>query len=168
MPTILETVKASRTQLVGLRDEIRAEMKTATASTARELQKQLTFADTRIEEQDARIEELTEAERRENAAAAMRVELGLVDAPSTGATRGQWVRTNDMRSAAVLREQRFADHEIVQDYSRQVSGRESTVIGQHGSFGQMVRAMSTTTGSALVPTIWASDVIDRGVTSRPS
>jgi HK97 family phage major capsid protein len=42
-----------------------------------------------------------------------------------------------------------------------MSGVESSIIGQHGSIGQLVRSMSTSSGSALVPTVWASDIIDR-------
>jgi HK97 family phage major capsid protein len=139
----------------------------APASAAREMRKQFDSGIGDLKILDDRIEELREDQLRSDLAAKHRVETGTVmgheggGLGESGATRGQWVRTNDMRPAAVTREQRFADHEIVQDYSRQVSGRESAVIGQHGSFGQMVRSMSTTSGSALVPTIWASDVIDR-------
>jgi HK97 family phage major capsid protein len=117
---------------------------------------------------EERIAELEDEDSRRAAAGAAAVLLGQAGtagpdgtASPTSASRGQWVRTNDMRPAAVAREQRFADHEIVRQYSEQVSNRESAVIGQHGSLGQMVRSMSTVSGAALVPTIWASDVIDR-------
>lgn len=81
---------------------------------------------------------------------------------STLSTRaGQWVRTNDMKPAAVERGESFGSHQIVREYSEQVSSRDAAVIGQHGSFGNLVRSMSTTSGSAIVPTVWASDVIDR-------
>jgi HK97 family phage major capsid protein len=41
------------------------------------------------------------------------------------------------------------------------SAREQAVIGQHGDFGTLVRSMSTTTGAAIVPTVWSADIIDR-------
>jgi HK97 family phage major capsid protein len=73
----------------------------------------------------------------------------------------RWVRTNDMRPATVERGQRFGDHEIVQEHAARQSAADQAVTGQHGSFGHLVRAMSTTSGSAVVPTLWASDIIDR-------
>lgn len=73
----------------------------------------------------------------------------------------RWVRTHDFRPATVARGQRFADHELVAEHVARRSGPDSAVIGQHGSLGQMVRAMTTTSGSAVVPTVWAGDIIDR-------
>jgi HK97 family phage major capsid protein len=73
----------------------------------------------------------------------------------------RWVRTGDRKPAAVGRSERFGDHEIVREFADARSAREQAVIGQHGSLGQMVRAMSTTSGSAIVPTVWLGDVIDK-------
>lgn len=73
----------------------------------------------------------------------------------------RWIRTVDEKPATVARGQRFADQEIVREHAARSSQREASVIGQHGSFGQLVRAMSTTSGSALVPTVWEGDLIDR-------
>jgi HK97 family phage major capsid protein len=73
----------------------------------------------------------------------------------------QWVRTNDLRKATVGKRQRWADQEIVAGHARINTAREQAVVGQHGSLGQMVRAMSTSSGSAVVPEIWAGNVIDR-------
>jgi hypothetical protein len=73
----------------------------------------------------------------------------------------RWVRTSDMRPAVVARGQRFADHEIVQDHAARQAVADQAVIGTHGSFGNLVRSMTTTSGSAVVPTLWASDIIDR-------
>jgi HK97 family phage major capsid protein len=74
---------------------------------------------------------------------------------------GKWVRTDDGRSAVVERGHGFGDHEIVREHQARMDSRDAHVVGQHGSFGQLVRSMTTTSGSALVPTVWASDVIDR-------
>ena len=83
--------------------------------------------------------------------------------PSSG--RGgdspRWVRTGDLRPAVVERGQRFADHPVAQDQLAASAARDQAVIGQHGGFGQLVRSMSTTSGSALVPTVWSADIIDR-------
>jgi HK97 family phage major capsid protein len=71
------------------------------------------------------------------------------------------IRLSDGRPAAVQRGQAFRDHPVVSEYAAATSAREQAVIGHHGSLGQMLRAMTTTSGSALVPTVWASDIIDR-------
>jgi HK97 family phage major capsid protein len=73
----------------------------------------------------------------------------------------RWVRTNDRRPATVARGERFADHEIVAEHAHRQQAADAAVTGQHGSFGNLVRAMSTTSGSAVVPTLWAGDIIDR-------
>jgi HK97 family phage major capsid protein len=38
---------------------------------------------------------------------------------------------------------------------------DQAVIGTHGSLGNLIRSMSTSSGSVIVPTIWASSIIDR-------
>ena len=50
---------------------------------------------------------------------------------------------------------------MVRDQERNYDRQEEAVIGMHGSFGNLIRAMSTSSGSAVVPTIWASNIIDR-------
>ncbi len=88
-------------------------------------------------------------------------------APATGAARQAgsagpaWVRSNDGQSAVVERGQRFAEHAIVARHSAARAQAEQAVIGQHGGIANMVRAMTTSTGSAIVPTIWAGQIIDR-------
>lgn len=79
-----------------------------------------------------------------------------------GATSGpRWVRTEDRRPATVERSQRFGDHEVVEEQAQGRASADQHVIGQHGGFGQMLRAMSTTSGVALVPTVWLADIVDR-------
>ncbi|MFG2167422.1 phage major capsid protein [Micromonospora chersina] len=73
----------------------------------------------------------------------------------------RWVRRNDGRPAAVARGQRFADHEVVADQARLRAASDQHIVGTHGSLSQYVRALSTSSGSALVPTVWAGDIIDR-------
>lgn len=83
------------------------------------------------------------------------------DAQTDADTGPRWVRRNDDKPAVLARGQRFADHEIVADYARQRAQADQHIVGTHGSLGGLVRAMSTTSGSALVPTVWAGDIIDR-------
>jgi HK97 family phage major capsid protein len=71
------------------------------------------------------------------------------------------IRLSDGRRATVERNGSFQDHPIVADYVRQNRIQENAVINHHGSFGNLIRAMTTTSGSAVVPTVWASDIIDR-------
>lgn len=73
----------------------------------------------------------------------------------------RWVRTNDMRPAVVERGASIGDHPVVTQMAAANAAREQAVIGMHGGFGQMVRSMTTTTGSALVPTAWSAAIIDR-------
>lgn len=72
-----------------------------------------------------------------------------------------FVRTSDHKPATVARGKRFADHPIVREHLAANIEREKPVLGQHGSFGGLVRSMTTTSGSAVVPTIWAGEIIDR-------
>ncbi|WP_435589177.1 phage major capsid protein [Micromonospora chalcea] len=72
-----------------------------------------------------------------------------------------WVRRTDDKPAVVARGQRFSDHTIVSEYAARRAMQDQHIVGHHGSLGEMVRAMSTTSGSALVPTVWAGNIIDR-------
>jgi HK97 family phage major capsid protein len=61
----------------------------------------------------------------------------------------------------VARGQRFRDHELVREQLARHSGHDNAIIGQYGDIGQQMRALTTSTGSAIVPTVWAADIIDR-------
>ena len=82
----------------------------------------------------------------------------LFGAGSSGAS--QW-RRQDGRPAAVERTQRFAEHPVVAEQIERSRGRDEHIVGMHGDLGMQLRAMSTTSGSAIVPQVWASDIIDR-------
>jgi HK97 family phage major capsid protein len=71
------------------------------------------------------------------------------------------VRLSDGLPAAVTRGQSFGAHPVVAEHVRAYETQEMAVVGHHGSFGNMIRAMSTTSGSAVVPQVWASSIIDR-------
>lgn len=84
---------------------------------------------------------------------------------STGATvterdagPGDWINADTGERAAVGKDESIRSHPAVARMQR--SGDEG-VIGHYGSFGQMLRALTTTGTSAIVPTLWAGDFIDR-------
>jgi HK97 family phage major capsid protein len=80
--------------------------------------------------------------------------------PGGAPARPEWVR-EDGRPAALGPGQRFADHEVVAGVIARQDAAERATVDRYGSLGQMVRSMSTSTGSAIVPTVWSSDIIDR-------
>lgn len=79
----------------------------------------------------------------------------------TADTRTGFVRLSDGRPAAVERSQRYAEHPVVAEYAAAQSIREQHVVGHHGGLGNMLRSMTTTSGSAVVPTLWSAEIIDR-------
>ena len=79
--------------------------------------------------------------------------------PAAGAQ--PFIRMSDGQRASVSRDQRFVEHPAAAREAASQEARDAAIIGQHGSLGQLVRAMSTTGGSAIVPTVWAGNVIDR-------
>lgn len=73
----------------------------------------------------------------------------------------KWLRTSDGRPATVERGQRFSDHPVVRDEMARSAERDRIITGEHGSFGQYLRAMTTSGASAIVPTAWSANVIDK-------
>ncbi|MEV7009555.1 phage major capsid protein [Streptosporangium sp. NPDC051022] len=72
-----------------------------------------------------------------------------------------WIRTDDRRPAALASGERFADHDVVREQIQRQEGSERAVIETHGDLGNLVRAITTSSGSAVVPTVWAGNIIDR-------
>jgi HK97 family phage major capsid protein len=73
----------------------------------------------------------------------------------------QWTYRDDGRNAVVGRDQRFSDHEMVREYADRTAERDKHIIGGYGSFGAQLRALSTTSASAIVPTQWSFPIIDK-------
>jgi len=73
----------------------------------------------------------------------------------------QWTYRDDGRNAVVDRGQRFGDHELVREYADRNAERDKHITGGYGSFGAQLRALSTTTASAIVPTQWSFPIIDK-------
>jgi HK97 family phage major capsid protein len=71
----------------------------------------------------------------------------------------RWVREHDHRPAAVGRSERMADNEIVAEMISRDPGRALT--DTYSGVGQLVRALSTTGSSAIVPLGWGASIIDR-------
>lgn len=84
----------------------------------------------------------------------------------------QWIRNSDGRQATVNRGDAFASHEVVREQIARDRDRDAAIIGAHGNFGSYLRSMTTTGTSAIVPTVWSSEVIDKArnaaVVSRPA
>lgn len=78
---------------------------------------------------------------------------------STRSASAGWVR-GDGTAAAVSRGQKFTDHPAMRAEAASRATADSSVVGTHGSFGQLVRAISTSGASAVVPTVWAGEIID--------
>lgn len=70
-------------------------------------------------------------------------------------------RNAEGEDAQVHRGQSFASHPVVAREVQRTAERDKHITGMHGDFGQMLRAMSTTTASAVVPVVWSADVIDK-------
>lgn len=113
---------------------------------------------------DQRRELLDENSRDEAAASLQRMVTptgSRGEVAGVGSAGPRWVRTLDQKPATVARGQRFADHEIVREHATRHQAADAAVTGQHGSLGNLIRSMTTTSGSAVVPTVWAGDIIDR-------
>lgn len=89
------------------------------------------------------------------------VAIGITATPRADRSAGTFVRSNDGERATVAREQRVADHPIAARMIDNARGQDQAIVGQHGTLGNMLRAMTTTSGSAIVPTVWAAQVIDK-------
>lgn len=79
---------------------------------------------------------------------------------ATTADRAAW-RLDDGRVATLPASQRLADHPIARRAAELTAERDRSVAGQHGTFGQLVRSLTTSSASAIVPTVWAANVIDQ-------
>jgi HK97 family phage major capsid protein len=72
-----------------------------------------------------------------------------------------WRYSDTGRPAAVERGQRFADHETAREYADRQAEHDRIIVGTHGSLAQQIRALSTSSASAVVPTQWSFPIIDK-------
>jgi HK97 family phage major capsid protein len=83
-----------------------------------------------------------------------------LDEQFRSADKPQWYNTDTGERAALEAGQSIRSHPVFERVAAQSAG-QSAAEAQYGDLGSMVRAMATGgTGSALVPTVWAGDVID--------
>ena len=82
-------------------------------------------------------------------------------ASSYAPVAGGFVRSTDLRPATVARGQHITQHPVAAEMISRDHARDQAIVGHHGNLGELVRAMTTTGGSAIVPTVWATEVIDR-------
>ncbi len=73
----------------------------------------------------------------------------------------EWTYRDDGRNAVVRNGERFADHEVAREHAERTAERDKHITGGYGSFGAQLRALSTTTASAIVPTLWSFPIIDK-------
>ena len=70
------------------------------------------------------------------------------------------VRDRPGQQAAVRADQRFIDHPVVAELRAQRRAGEDAATAMFGGLGEMVRSLTTSGTSAVVPTVWASEIID--------
>ncbi|WP_438353701.1 phage major capsid protein [Microbacterium sp. CJ88] len=71
---------------------------------------------------------------------------------------GDWINADTGERAAVRSDESLRSHPA---FERMQRHGDEAVIGHYGSLGQMLRALTTTGASAIVPTLWAGEFIDR-------
>jgi HK97 family phage major capsid protein len=112
-----------------------------------------------LEEIDAELEDMRseqDADRRDTAAAEERHPTG--SRAAAAAASGDWINADTGERAALRVDESVRSHPAFERMQRK--GDEG-VMGHYGTFGQMLRALTTTGTSAIVPTLWAGDFIDR-------
>jgi HK97 family phage major capsid protein len=88
-----------------------------------------------------------------------RIGSGAVSVAPVASDGPSW-RTDAGQIAALARGQSFGDHAAVRDHTERMNERDRHVIGEYGSLGHMVRALSTTGASAVIPQVWSNQIID--------
>jgi HK97 family phage major capsid protein len=169
IPTLDQLRGMSAAELRGAIDSIDSELTELHLDDSGQVRSDLT------REEESRFDQLMNLRGRVEAHAAIRQQYGRAPGaiqPALAGDRGDairvqddgerpLVRLSDGRPAAVERGQSFKDHPVVSEHIRNYETQEMAVVGHHGSFGNLIRAMTTTSGSAVVPQVWASSIIDR-------
>lgn len=74
------------------------------------------------------------------------------------ARAGEYINLATRERAAVRTDESVRHHPA---FARSSRAGDADTISRFGDLGQMLRAMTTTSGSAIVPTDWAANIIDR-------
>ncbi|WP_161958222.1 phage major capsid protein [Arthrobacter sp. H-02-3] len=75
----------------------------------------------------------------------------------TDARGGDFVYEATGKRAAVRPGESFRSHDVVAEYRE---SNEDFALAQYGNLGQLVRSLTTSGGSAVVPSVWAAQLID--------
>lgn len=115
---------------------------------------------------DAKLSQLREIEREETQVikdSSTRNPDYHVDPPTgkrNSSTEGhRWLR-EDGRPADIATGERYSDHPVIRQATEQARERDQYAIATYGDLGQLVRSLSTTGASAVVPQVWSNQVID--------
>jgi HK97 family phage major capsid protein len=151
---VLEAVKASRAAYAPIIEETRDLMKTANASDARSMRSTLAFAEARLVEYDARIEELKEQDVREAAAAKHNLFLGATSTSggSMWSVGAEEVYRPDTEVSFFrdMRASRMGDWEAAERLSR-----NNAIRGQETRTGDMTTVAGA--GGTFAPPLWLVD-----------
>lgn len=152
-----------RNQAAGELEELRNQEAPDPARVGK-LRADMGFLDSKIADQRSKIatiereaeddERLTREAQRSVAVTTTRAEAGLDRAD-------QWVNPSTGERAALRSGESFRAHPVVERFAEQRVGADQAALAQYGGLGQMVRAMTTSGGSAIVPTVWAGSIIDK-------
>lgn len=72
----------------------------------------------------------------------------------------KFIRSQDNTPAAIRRGESFGSHPVVAEARSHDRAREEMATAQFGGISQMVRSLSTSGTSAIVPVVWATEIID--------
>lgn len=70
---------------------------------------------------------------------------------------GDFVYAETGQRAAIAKGESFRSHPLVSEYRE---SNEDHAIAQYGNLGNMIRALTTTGASAVVPAVWAAKLVD--------
>ncbi|MEV7457977.1 phage major capsid protein [Pseudarthrobacter oxydans] len=73
---------------------------------------------------------------------------------------GEFINLETGKRAAVRLDEQFAAHEVVAAARAREAEREQAAIATHGNLANQLRALTLTGGAAVVPQVWAAQLID--------
>ncbi|MDO8338434.1 MAG: phage major capsid protein [Microcella sp.] len=82
----------------------------------------------------------------------------VADRASADLRAGEYINVQTRERAAVRADESVRQHPA---FARSSRAGDADTVSRFGDLGQMLRAMTTTSGSAIIPTDWAANIIDR-------
>ncbi|WPU08097.1 phage major capsid protein [Pseudarthrobacter oxydans] len=146
---IWEKLDAHRAEARKIMDHAQSENRDLTQDEARgldEVAERIDACEAQLRSQD----EFEEQVRSANA--------GLLGGGASAQNRaGTFVYEATGERAAVRRDESFRSHPVVAAHQEP---NEDHAVSQYGDLGNMIRALSTTGGAAVIPTVWSAELID--------